>query len=670
MKANSRARLASLGAGSALVLALSAAYAADPPRTAKPSKASSASKPVSKGGSKAAHLGEVGLRRAIGGGPNGDEPSVGVESPELRALRAAERELFPPAAAPAGTAWPSELLALPRDGEPEVRASGVPPRTITAPPYADGANDVSWVAHLEMPDLPVRWDEHVVRYLQFFRDDPRGHATFANLFRHSGRFRDMMRGVLRRKSLPEDLVWLSMIESAFDPVAHSPSGAAGLWQFMPETGKLYGLTTDRWIDLRCSAELATVAASDLLADLHRRFGSWELALAAYNMGNAGLSSVIRRYNTNDFWSLARTEGAIPWETALYVPKILAASVVAHNLSAFGFGGLIVDAPVETDHVDVPQGTLLSLVAQAAGCDPKDIEALNPEFRSARTPPASDVDAHYPVNVPQGKGATLAQALAKLRKDQAPFDRYVLRFGESLEQVAATHKTTAQRLVDVNAIAPGEAVRGGTVLLVPRVDAPSSPTTDRATSAGTRTSVVVPSDEFVYPDRQRIFYRVLAGDTLREIASAMHLSVDELCRWNDLDPGARVQEGMTLQGFVAPGVDLSGILVAPEAEVNVVAVGSDEFFSLLEQQGKGFKRVTVAAKAGDTLESIGKRFEVSARTMERINRRGRAAMLKPGEMIVAYVPSYVTAPSMKIATASNGPLPNGPLPAPPVPDLLP
>ncbi|MDP9002459.1 MAG: LysM peptidoglycan-binding domain-containing protein, partial [Myxococcota bacterium] len=605
---------------------------------------------MSKGGSKAARLGEGGLRRASGTGPSGEESSVGVESPELRALRAAERELFPQAPAATGTAWPSELLALPRDGEPEVRASGVPAGIVTQPLRAEGANDVSWLAQLEMPDLPVRWDERVVRYLQFFRDDPRGHATFANLFRRSGRFRDMMRRVLRRKSLPEDLVWLSMIESGFDPVAHSSSGAAGLWQFMPETGRLYGLTTDRWIDLRYSAELATVAASDLLGDLHRRFGSWELALAAYNMGNAGLSSVVRRYNTNDFWSLARTEGAIPWETALYVPKILAASVVAHNLSAFGFGDLVADVPVETDHVDVPPGTSLSLVAQAAGCDPKEIEALNPEFRAARTPPASDVDTHYQVNVPQGKGATLTQALARLRKDQAPFDRYVTRFGESLEQVAATHKTTTQRLVELNAMAPGEAVRGGTVLLVPRVDAPPSGTTDRTTSAGPRPSVVVPSDEFVYPDRRRVFYRVLAGDTLREIASAMNVSMDELCRWNDLDPGARLQDGMTLQGFVAPGADLSGIVVAPEADVNVVAVGTDEFFALLEQQGKGFKRVTVAAKAGDTLESIGKRFDVSGRTMERINRRGRSALLKPGEMIVVYAPSYVTAPSMRIATA--------------------
>jgi peptidoglycan lytic transglycosylase D len=658
-------RLAAAGAGCALLFGLSVAGAAEPPHAAKPARATNAAKPATKGGSKAARAMDVGARRMIAAGPTTDDLPLGVESPELSALREGERELFPPAAPALGDAWPSELpQVLPRDSGPQVRASGVPPSEPPPPPPTGSANDLSWLAQLEMPDLPVRWDERVLRYLEFFRGDPRGHAAFASLIRHSGRFRDATRRALHRKGLPEDLMWVSLIESGFDPAAHSLSGAAGLWQFMPETGKIYGLVMDRWLDQRYSAELATAAAADLLGDLHRRFGSWELALAAYNMGYRGLASVVRRYNTNDFWSLARTEGTLPWETTLYVPKILAASVVAHNLAAFGFGDLVLDLPVETDQVDVPPGMSLAVVAQAAGCDPKDIAALNPELRAARTPPAAEGDPRYPVKVPQGKGVALTQALARPRKDQPPLDRYVVRFGETLEQIAAAHRTTTQRLVDINAIAPGEAVRGGTVLLVPRVD-PSS----TATPPGPKQSVVVPSDEFVYPNRQRIFYRVLAGDTLKEIASAMHVSADDLCRWNDLDPSARLQEAMTLQGFVAPDVDLSRIMVLPEGDVRVVAVGSEEFFASLEQS-KGFKRLTVAARPGDTLGSIGKRFDVPPRTMERINRRSRADTLRAGETVAVYVPSSVASPSSKGALAANAPKPNGPLPAPPAPDLLP
>jgi membrane-bound lytic murein transglycosylase D len=381
------------------------------------------------------------------------------------------------------------------------------------------------------------------------------------------------------------------------------------------------------------------------------------------MGYGGLSSVVRRYNTNDFWSLARTEGTLPWETTLYVPKILASAVVAHNLGAFGFSDLPQESPVDTDEITVPPGTPLALVAQAAGCTLKDVESLNPELRAARTPPLGEGDAAYPVKVPAGKGGVAAQAMAKSRRDQPPLDRYVVRFGETLEQVAASHRTTTQKLVEMNAVAPGEAVRGGSVLLVPKVDV----TATGAVSPGPKQSVVVPADLFVYPDRRRVFYRVQIGDTLREIASALHVGVDDLDRWNDIDPSARLQEGMTLQAFVPQDLDVSHVVVVPEADVRVLAIGSDEFFAAMEKE-RGFKRVRVTARAGDTLESIGKRFDVPVKTMERVNRRGRADALKPGETIVVYAPGTATGGSD--ATASNAPSALGPLPAPPVPDLLP
>jgi membrane-bound lytic murein transglycosylase D len=568
-----------------------------------------------------------------------------------------------------------------------VQATGLPagaPLTASSAASVPGTKDTAWLARLQAPDLPVRWDDRVVRYLEYFRDDPRGHSTFINLYRHSGRYRDAMRRVLRRKSLPEDLVWVSMIESGFDPTARSSVGASGLWQLMPTTAKIYGLSVDRWLDQRLSPSVSTEAAADMLGDLHRRFGSWELAMAAFNMGYAGLASVMRRYNTNDFWSLSRTEGTLPWETTLYVPKILAAAIVAHNLEAFGMADVALDAPVEFDEVTVPAGTSLAVVAQAAGCAPHDVELLNPELRASRTPPAVDGDAGAAsacaVRVPIGKGATATQGLARLRHDQPPVDRVVVRFGETLEQIAAAHKTTPQKLIELNAIAPGESVRGGTVLLVPHVDgapvAPPDPTSVAAAAA--RPSVVVPSDVFVYPDRKRVFYRVVAGDTPRDIASALHVSADDLRRWNDLDPTARLQEGMTLQAFVGEGTDLSAVVTIPESDVQVLAVGSDEFFAALERE-RGFKRVTVAAKEGDTLESIGKRYDVPGKTMERINRQNRGHVLKAGEVVAVYVPtasaatasaSAAGASATAGATAYAGPAPNGPLPTPPVPDLLP
>jgi membrane-bound lytic murein transglycosylase D len=378
------------------------------------------------------------------------------------------------------------------------------------------------------------------------------------------------------------------------------------------------------------------------------------------MGHAGLASVVRRYNTNDFWSLAHTEGTLPWETTLYVPKILAAAVISHNLAAFGFGDLLVDGAVESDDVEVAPATSLAAIAQAASCSLHEIEALNPELRASRTPPADGGDAAaYTVHVPQGKGTAAAQALARLRKDQPALERYTVRFGETLDQVATARRTTSQKLVELNAIVPGEVLRGGTVLLVPGLTggetapaAPSSP----------KTSVVVPSDVFVYPDRERVFYRVIALDTLKDIAAAIHVSQDDMRRWNDLDAAARLQEGMTLQAFVAPDTDLSGVVVLREKDVRVLPVGSDEFFAVLEQE-KGFRRTTVIARAGETVESIGKHFSVPPRTMERINRRSRNDTLKPGEAVVVYVPCKAPC-AARAATASSEPVVVGARPSQP------
>ncbi|MDP9148669.1 MAG: LysM peptidoglycan-binding domain-containing protein, partial [Myxococcota bacterium] len=621
-------------------------------------------------------------RRAIAGGGFSDDPYLAVESPELRALRDAERELFPAASAPVDT-WPGEPWSLGSEGEPKVHASGLPPSAPEPSASLARSSDPpseAWLraARLEMPELPVRWDERVVRYLEFFRNDARGRATFANLYRRSGRWRDMMRRVLRRKSLPEDLIWLSMVESGFDATARSAGGAAGLWQFMPDTARVYGLAITHWVDERLAPQASTEAAADFLADLHRRFGSWDLALAGYNMGYAGLTSVVRRYNTNDFWSLARTEGTLPWETTLYVPKVLAVAVVAHNLAAFGFGEIPVDPPILTDEVMVAPGTLLSQVAQGAGCSSKDLETLNPELRAGRTPPPGDGDAPYAVRVTQGRGPTTALALARLRKDQPPLDHYVVRFGETLEQIAASHKTTTQKLAELNAIAPGEMLHGGTVVLVPMVDAAAAPAPANGktpSSTPVKTTVVVPSDEFVYPDRTRVFYRVLAGDRLAEIAAALHVSLDDLRRWNDLDPGARLQEGMTLQAFVPPATDVSRVALLTEAQVRVLVVGSEEFFAEQERE-KAFKRVLVAAKAGETLDAIGKRFDVTPRTMERINRRARGDVLNAGETVVVYVPdrnpaeAAVASPGGSSATGFAYGSSARPAPPHPVPDLLP
>ena len=306
-----------------------AAGAHTPPAKKAPAKPTSKTSSA-KSSSKTTRTSDAATRRLVAGGPTEDDVAASVDSPELRALSEAEQELFPPATPALGAPWPTELpspLSAPED-TPRVHATGLPPTPPpSSPPIAEGGNDLAWLSQLQMPDLPVRWDARVVRYLEFFKDDPRGRQVLGIWTRRSGRYRELVRRTLRKKGLPEDLVWLAMIESSFDPTARSVAGAMGLWQFMPETARAYGLSIDRWADQRLNPEAATEAAAEFLGDLHRRFGSWELAMAAYNMGYWGVAGSVRKYNTNDFWVLSRLEAALPWETTLYVPKILAAAIV-------------------------------------------------------------------------------------------------------------------------------------------------------------------------------------------------------------------------------------------------------------------------------------------------------------------------------------------------------
>ncbi len=646
------------------------AFAAPPAPTlpvtspAQPSKAASPKKPAAKPAAKTPARPipgkpnqDVNARRQVASGSTYDDAALGAESTELRSLYQAERELFPPAMQPLGTPWPSDVgqpVFAPEE-RPRVHASGLPPRPAPNPlPVAEGGKDLSWLQHLEMPELPVRWDPRVVRYLEFFKDDPRGRAMLSIWFKRAGRYKEMIKKTFKKKGLPEDLMWLAMIESGFDPGARSPVGAVGLWQFMPETGRLYGLSIDRWTDMRQHLTGSTEAASDFLADLHRRFGSWELAMAAYNMGYGGVLAVVRRYNTNDYWALSKLEGSLPWETTLYVPKIIAASIVAKNLSTFGFQDLTPENAIEGEEMPVPPSTMLAAVAQSCGVTQRDIEMLNPELRAQRTPPAdpSNIAAphqDYPLRVPMGKLASCSANLAKHR-GTTPNERYVVKFGETMEQIAAAHKVTTQRLMELNAIGANETVRGGAVLLIPKGG--SAAATEEPTLGAEKPVVVVPSDVFVYPDRKRVFYRVLTGDTLRDIGVALGVSVDDIRMWNGIDPAARLQEGMTLQIFVPIDADLSKASVLSENGVRVITAGTDEFFAYWDDKGR--KRITLTAKAGETLEAIGKRYGATGPQMERINRRGAKETLKEGDPVVVYTTQNAATTPKSVAVTPVAP----------------
>jgi membrane-bound lytic murein transglycosylase D len=431
--------------------------------------------------------------------------------------------------------------------------------------------------------------------------------------------------------VPTDLVWLSMIESGHNPTITSPAGAAGLWQFMPDAGRTYGLTVDRWVDERLDPERSTEAASRYLSDLYRRFGSWELAIASYNMGYGGLARSIRKFNSNDFWELVRYEAGIPWETTLYVPKIFALAIVMNNKKAFGLDTLDADPAEAFDVVLVGPSVSLEDVARAAGVPESSVDALNPGYLSGRTPPwvtsSGGSKPSWRVRVPAGKGPLCSSALARISGDDDSFETYVSKFGDTVESIANAHGVSEARLRAINRVEPKEMLASGTVLLVPRA-------ASAAVAEPNDEVVVVPPREFAYAERSRLFYRVLQGDTLGRVANVFAVSTADIGLWNALDESARLQSGMALQLFVDKNKNFSARTIAP-SQTHVLVAGTPDFYDYFEGQN-GRKRVIVSARENDTLASVGKRYGMTVGSMERVNRRARTDKLHSGESIVVYV----------------------------------
>jgi membrane-bound lytic murein transglycosylase D len=262
------------------------------------------------------------------------------------------------------------------------------------------------LSKLQLPDLHISVTRRAIKYVRFFTRTDRGRGMFETWLKRSGRYQELIQSELRERRLPEDLMWVAMIESGFDPRAKSPAGAVGLWQFMPPTGDVYGLQVSKHLDQRKNPILATRAAAHHLRDLYFRFGSWDLALAAYNMGYEQLLDAIDKYGTADFNELSRQE-AIPAETAAYVPKIAAAAIVANNLEHFGFEKVEIARPVDSAEIAVPPGTPLKILARAAGVATAAVRALNPDILGERVPPGR---GDYIVMVPAD---TVSRARAAL-----------------------------------------------------------------------------------------------------------------------------------------------------------------------------------------------------------------------------------------------------------------
>lgn len=331
----------------------------------------------------------------------------GVESEELATLRRAESEMFGQLDDLA-----EELAAVSQKLDGMNHGGALPTVGFDVPSRLGSGTPGFWES-LRMPALAFTPNARVEKYIRFFTESASGRKTMITWLKRSGAYRDIILEALRRHDLPPDLIAVSFIESGLQPKAVSSAGAAGLWQFMPKTGRAYGLSVSPRYDERRSLWRSTDAAARHLTDLFAFFQSWELALASYNYGYERLAILSQRMATKDFWSLSAVEGALPRETVLYVPKVLAVAVILNNLDRFEMDDVSLDTPVSGAPLQVPGSTRLSLVARAAGTSLETIRSLNPEFRNDVVPRR---DRPFTIYVPSDGLARARVMLPRLLED--------------------------------------------------------------------------------------------------------------------------------------------------------------------------------------------------------------------------------------------------------------
>ena len=369
----------------------------------------------------------------------------------------------------------------------------------------------------------------IQQYINYYQG--RGRATMESGLRRSGQFMKMARQIFKEEGVPVDITWLGQVESAWRPKAVSWAAASGLWQFVPGTGRQFGLKQTAWVDERNSYEQATRASAKYLKSLATRYnGNWELAMAAYNTGAGNVDRGIARAGTASFWAIYPY---IYQETRNYVPNILATILIAKNPEKYGFKGIRPDAPLGYDVVQVSNSTSLQLVAEATDTSVDYVRSLNPELRRDVTPRGEA----YNVRVPAGKGKQFYALLKRIPAERRDSARVIsVAPGEDLQAVASRTGVSVSQLQAMNT---GVDLKATTKLVVP--NSGIRLTSWRRAKPGT-------TDQPAAPALSKV--RARKGDTIARIAAAHNLDANEVARLNGVTPEAELRVGQEIRLPVA------------------------------------------------------------------------------------------------------------------------
>ena len=467
-------------------------------------------------------------------------------------------------------------------------------------------------------DFPVVVNKQVEFYLNLFQGRQRKY--FKRWLGRSTRYLPAIRRELKKAGLPADLAYLAMIESGFNPSAYSRAHAAGLWQFIKGTGRNYGLRIDSWVDERREPEKATRAAVAYLSSLYAEFNDWYLAVAAYNAGEGKIRRAIKRYRTRDFWQLARHR-YLRLETKRYVPKLIAAIMIARNPEQYGFSDIDYQEPERYEQVKVPPRTDLAAVAVAANTTVREIRRLNNELRRNLTPPRQD---GYLLKIPHGTAHLVARNMSRLHPViTTGYKTHTVRRNETLTRICRLYNINKTTLLKANNLHSSR-LRRGQRLRIPY----------RTTKYILLREGETPDARFARAGRdgRMILHRIRRGETLSRISKQYNVPVHIIMQWNNITDVRRIRAGEQLALYLdnrgARGKTLQTARV--EDSTLLVLEGSKKHRPAGASQ---HTRVTwYRVRNGDSLWTIARRFRVSARDIRRWNNL-QDNMIHPGKRLV-------------------------------------
>lgn len=399
------------------------------------------------------------------------------------------------------------------------------------PTPADVANDVTFAVDPNLvakaranlattrSDLPLAINDYVAAFINFFSNTKIGHNTLKHSLERSGKYRAMIQRVMTQEGVPQDLIYLAVAESGFQPqVVNRQSGAGGMWQFMPYGN--YGLVHNSYVDERFDPEKSTRAYARYMKFLYDQLGDWYLAMAAYDWGAGNVQRAVQKTGYADYWELYKRNN-LPGETKNYVPEILAAIIIANNRKQYGFDDIQLDPPVVTDTVKIDYSVDLRLVADIVNADPRELMALNPSLLRMITPPASMLQQPFELHLPPGTGAAFQTKISRIPVEHRTAWRYhTVSAEDTLASVARNYRVTVEELAKANHLQADDTLENVDALVIPT--APAAPTRRRIT-----------------------FYRAHRGDTLVTIADRFGVSLSDLRRWNG-HLGTRIVSGQRIR----------------------------------------------------------------------------------------------------------------------------